>query len=211
MLWRKKYYLTSYAIILVWRVNRNHELPGFIIRTSSWIKQHQHSRSIVMIKYNFCLFLAGYLLGEFRFKKVKFRYQTVTNTTVNTVRKCILFNLLNVQKQVQKHFQKPNSSWGGWRAWKLNSMQILSSRTPSSLTTKCTLHSKIKVKLIFKQVQGGQMKAGQILSRNNSKTVLNIVFKVYTLVTEYISCLQRPIVAQWLQVLDLWQRLRGQS
>jgi len=55
------------------------------------------------------------------------------------------------------------------------------------------------------------MKAGQILSRNNSKTVLNIVFKVYTLVTEYISCLQRPIVAQWLQVLDLWQRLRGQS
>jgi hypothetical protein len=26
-------------------------------------------------------------------------------------------------------------------------------------------------------VQGGQMKSGQILSRNNSKTVLNIVFK----------------------------------
>ncbi len=59
-------------------------------------------------------------------------------------------------------------------------------------------------------VQGGQMKSGQILSCNNSKTVLNIVFKFYTLVTEYISCLQRPVTAQWLQVLDLWQRLRGQ-
>jgi hypothetical protein len=58
-------------------------------------------------------------------------------------------------------------------------------------------------------VQGGQMKSGQILSRNNSKTVLNIVFKFYTLVTEYISCLQRPVAAQWLQVSDLWQRLRG--
>jgi hypothetical protein len=34
------------------------------------------------------------------------------------------------------------------------------------------------------------MKSGQILSLNNSKTVLNIVFKFYTLVTEYISCLQ---------------------
>jgi hypothetical protein len=29
------------------------------------------------------------------------------------------------------------------------------------------------------------MKSGQILSRNNSKTVLNIVFKFYTLVTEF--------------------------
>jgi hypothetical protein len=54
------------------------------------------------------------------------------------------------------------------------------------------------------------MKSGQILSRNNSKTVLNIVFKFYTLVTEYIGCLQRPAAAQWLQVLDLWQRLREQ-
>ncbi len=35
------------------------------------------------------------------------------------------------------------------------------------------------------------MKSGQILSRNNSKTVLNIVFKFYTLVTEYMGCLQR--------------------
>jgi hypothetical protein len=34
------------------------------------------------------------------------------------------------------------------------------------------------------------MKSGQILSPNNSKMVLNIVFKFYTLVTEYISCLQ---------------------
>jgi hypothetical protein len=54
------------------------------------------------------------------------------------------------------------------------------------------------------------MKSGQILSRNNSKTVLNIVFKFYTLVTEYIGCLQRPVAAQWLQVSDLWQRLPGQ-
>jgi hypothetical protein len=45
-------------------------------------------------------------------------------------------------------------------------------------------------------VQGGQMKLGQILSRNNSKTVSNIVFKFYTLVTEYIGCLQRPVAAQ---------------
>jgi hypothetical protein len=58
-------------------------------------------------------------------------------------------------------------------------------------------------------VQGGQMKSGQILSRNNTKTVLNIVFKFYTLVTEYIGYLQRPVAAQWLQVSDLWQRLRG--
>jgi hypothetical protein len=55
------------------------------------------------------------------------------------------------------------------------------------------------------------MKSGQILSRNNSKTVLNILFKFYTLVTEYIGCLQKPVAAQWLQVSDLWQRLRGQS
>jgi hypothetical protein len=59
-------------------------------------------------------------------------------------------------------------------------------------------------------IQGGQMKSGQILSRNNSKTVLNIIFKFYTLVTEYIGCLQRPVTAQWLQVSNLWQRLRGQ-
>jgi hypothetical protein len=59
-------------------------------------------------------------------------------------------------------------------------------------------------------VQGGQMKSGQILSRNNSKTVLNIIFKFFTLVTEYIGCLQRPVEAQWPQVSDLWQRLRGQ-
>jgi hypothetical protein len=30
------------------------------------------------------------------------------------------------------------------------------------------------------------MKSGQILSRNSSKTVLNIIFKFYTLVTEYL-------------------------
>ncbi len=54
------------------------------------------------------------------------------------------------------------------------------------------------------------MKSGQILSHNNSKTVLNIIFKFFTLVTEYISCLQRPVEAQWLQVSDLWQRLHGQ-
>jgi hypothetical protein len=48
-------------------------------------------------------------------------------------------------------------------------------------------------------------KSGQILSRNNSKMVLNIVL----LVTEYINCLQRLVAAQWLQVSDLWQRLRG--
>ncbi len=54
------------------------------------------------------------------------------------------------------------------------------------------------------KIQGGQMNSGQILSRNNSKTVLNIVFKFYTLVTEYISCFQRPVAAQWLQVSDLW-------
>jgi hypothetical protein len=59
-------------------------------------------------------------------------------------------------------------------------------------------------------VQGGQMKSGQILSRNNSKTGLDIVFKFYTLVTEYIGSLQRPVAAQWLQVSDLWKRLRGQ-
>jgi hypothetical protein len=59
-------------------------------------------------------------------------------------------------------------------------------------------------------IQGGQMKSGQILSCNNSKTVLNIVFKFYILVTEYIGCLQRPVAAQWLQVSDLWQRLHGQ-
>ncbi len=59
-------------------------------------------------------------------------------------------------------------------------------------------------------IQGGQMKSGQILSRNNSKTVLNIIFKFFTLVTEYIGCLQRPVEAQWLQVSNLWQRLRGQ-
>ncbi len=53
------------------------------------------------------------------------------------------------------------------------------------------------------------MESGQILSRNNSQMVLNIGFKFYTLVTEYISCLQRPVAAQCLQVLDLWQRLRG--
>jgi hypothetical protein len=46
------------------------------------------------------------------------------------------------------------------------------------------------------KIQDGQMKSGQILSRNNSKTVLNIVFKFYTLVTEYNSCLQRPVAAQ---------------
>jgi hypothetical protein len=40
----------------------------------------------------------------------------------------------------------------------------------------------------LEHIQGGQMKSGQILSHNNSKTVLNIVFKIYTLVTEYISC-----------------------
>jgi hypothetical protein len=54
------------------------------------------------------------------------------------------------------------------------------------------------------------MKSGQILRRNNSKTVLNIVFKFYTLVAEYIGFLQRPVAAQWLQVSNLWQRLRGQ-
>ncbi len=31
------------------------------------------------------------------------------------------------------------------------------------------------------------MKSGQILSSNNSKTVLNIVFKFYTLVTKYCT------------------------
>jgi hypothetical protein len=45
-------------------------------------------------------------------------------------------------------------------------------------------------------VQGGQMKSGQILRRNNSKMVLNIVFKFYTLVAEYIGFLQRPVAAQ---------------
>jgi hypothetical protein len=54
------------------------------------------------------------------------------------------------------------------------------------------------------------MKSGQILKLNNSKTVLNIVFKFYSLVPEYIGFLQRPVAAQWLQVSDLWQRLRGQ-
>jgi hypothetical protein len=54
------------------------------------------------------------------------------------------------------------------------------------------------------------MESGQILSGNNSKTVLNIVFKFYTLVTKYIGCLQRPVAEQWLQVSDLWQSLRGQ-
>ncbi len=62
----------------------------------------------------------------------------------------------------------------------------------------------------FASIQGGQMKSGQILSCNNSKTVLNIVFKFYILVTGYIGCLQRPVAAQWLQVSDLWQRLCGQ-
>jgi hypothetical protein len=69
---------------------------------------------------------------------------------------------------------------------------------------------KINQKLNNIPIQGGQMKSGQILSHNNSKTVLNIIFKFFTLVTEYISCLQRPVEAQWLQVSDLWQRLRGQ-
>ena len=53
------------------------------------------------------------------------------------------------------------------------------------------------------------MKSGQILNLNNSKTVLNIVFIFCTLVTEYISCLQRPVAAQWGQDSDLWQRLSG--
>jgi hypothetical protein len=39
-------------------------------------------------------------------------------------------------------------------------------------------------------IQGGQMKSGQILSQIYSKTVLNIIFKFYTLVTKYISCLR---------------------
>ncbi len=50
--------------------------------------------------------------------------------------------------------------------------------------------------LASSKILGGQMKSGQILSRNISKTVLNIVFKFYTLVTEYISCLQRSVAAQ---------------
>ncbi len=54
------------------------------------------------------------------------------------------------------------------------------------------------------------MKSGQILSRNNSKTVLNIVFKFCTQVTVYICCLKRQVTAQWLQDSDLWQRLGGQ-
>ncbi len=34
------------------------------------------------------------------------------------------------------------------------------------------------------------MKSGQILSHIYSKTDLNIIFKFYTLVTKYISCLR---------------------
>jgi hypothetical protein len=59
--------------------------------------------------------------------------------------------------------------------------------------TYCKHKKRVKSSAYFPEkldtyVQGGQMKSGQILSRNKSKTVLNIVFKFYTLVTEYISC-----------------------
>ncbi len=78
----------------------------------------------------------------------------------------------------------------------------------SAILVVCKL-DKIKIKTSM-YIQGGQMKSGQILSCNNSKTILNIIFKFFKLVTEYIGCLQRPVEAQWLQVSDLWQRLRGQ-
>jgi hypothetical protein len=44
--------------------------------------------------------------------------------------------------------------------------------------------------MVLLYIQGGQMKSGQILSHIYSKTNLNIIFKFYTLVTEYISCLR---------------------
>ena len=51
-------------------------------------------------------------------------------------------------------------------------------------------------KSYIRNIQGGQMKSGQILGRNNSKTVMNIIFKFFTLVTEYIGCSHRPVEAQ---------------
>ena len=60
----------------------------------------------------------------------------------------------------------------------------------SSRNRYCTVHEERQCDSWIIYIQGGQMKSGQILSHIYSKTVLNIIFKFYTLVTEYISCLR---------------------
>jgi hypothetical protein len=74
--------------------------------------------------------------------------------------------------------------------------------------TVYSIHLPLLIAKLIASIQGGQMKSGQILSRNNSKTGFEYPLQISY--TGYLVHWLRPVTAQWLQVSDLCQRLHAQ-